>query len=788
MTDGHGERVDCGNVKGFAMRWLARAFVVLLACAPAVGAAVPSAGSLREPYFGAQATPAQALPGRDITVDLSNLDKDDRYYMTACKVWFASEPKQAASCPMERESPFKASIKITVPAPRGGDLDRLHWEVSYSAGDSVEGPSRPLQETDVVPFTILRVDVTTEPVVATPGEPLKVVFSTPTPNLQIHGCYATFAELTSECDSIPAANKEIEIAVPDHVPPGKPLDLTWVFNIVYTGSDPPLEDKDFGEIEVRIAPPPPQFGVSSSTAQPGMPLVVSFRSNTTGVTVDECAIEYQGRVPCSSADTAVITVPRDARVGSMLRIPWSLSYRSSRPDEQDDDDAGTLEIPVVVELERFTVTAQPSRGSPLDEITLTITPAFRGITIGGCMAFFPNDTGAKCQATDERWFVRTRVPAGTLPGSTLLRWGVASVDDAGEPLSDNGDLPFEVLPPRTTKSPTTTPSRNGPTTLPPTELPPTEESTTPAPTSTERPPAAFVARTDPEAAKPGGPVNLSVSALTPGTDITGCRAAFSGERVVPCDGAGDRWTAELTVPDDAEPGDLPLLWDVAARTGSDRGTIAYRVLGGDQSEAQFGVQVEPASVRPGEHVRVTHQTFDNSPAITGCTAGIAPGGVLADCTRTAAGWVTDVIVPKEAPPGTAILVWQVTYASAEAADTATADGRTSVGVLDAAQPETRSWWNRSLGVIWRAAAVILLGAAFIGGRILIRRVFSRIPPNPPRIPAEDPRMPDGVDVVAVLPPSPPLATVGEPDAAPRRLIRLVVRQPPPGIRVREEAL
>ncbi|GIE59807.1 hypothetical protein Aoc01nite_52090 [Actinoplanes octamycinicus] len=743
--------------------------MVLLGCAPAAVTqrepAGPVAVAPRAPHSDARATPDQALPGRSITVTVSGrggidvADPDggkaaDPWELTGCVVYFDGQDKE--------KCPDKAPFTVELEVPERGEL---HWEAFYENHES---------ETDVVPFAVLRLEVTADPEVVTPGQPLDVTFSISGGDARIGTCWATIAKVTGGCDKEPATSKAIRVVVPEDLPRGEERTVTWF--VTLEGPDGQPIDQKRSSLTVWVPFPPPAFDVSPSTAQPGLPLVVTFRSGTTGVDIDTCGITYHGEAPCSAAHTAMVMVPPDAPVGSVLSIPWTLTYRSARPHEEPGDDGGTLTVEVVAIPVRFTVTSQPGSGYPGQEVTLTIEPAEPDLTIVGCLAFFPNDDGDKGQATEERWLIRTHVPEGASPGATLLRWGVAAVNKAGKPAPDNGDLPFEVLA-SPTSPPTPRPSRETPTPLPTT----TTDAPIPLPTTTTDAPAPeFVARTSPEAARPGRPVRLTVTAVTPATTITGCRAGFGGTRAQPCDVNGGRWTATLTVPDDADPGDLPLLWDVDSATGPGQGTIAYRVLGGDPVVPQFGAAVEPASVRPGEHVRVTHRSYAGGPAITGCNAGIAPGGVLAACTSTAEGWITDVVVPDRAPPGTATLLWQVSYAGD--AGTATADGRTSIGVL-AGDDEPRSWWQKALGVAWRVGAVAAFGVVLIGGRALLRRLSDRLRRTPG---GDDTRLPDGVAVLAVPPAGPVPVALADPDTAPRRLIRLIVRRPPPAVRTPEE--
>ncbi|WIM94987.1 hypothetical protein ACTOB_007048 [Actinoplanes oblitus] len=753
-------------MEGFATRWLT-CVVVLLGFAPAPftrpasSLDVPAAAAA--PFAGARATPAQALPGRRTRVDLTVRETKEEWVISTCAVRF--DGQDAVEC----VAIDGRSASVSVDVPESGEL---HWEMTFTRGGiaTVKPPAvlrvePPAPESGIVPFTVLRVDGTTDPGIAEPGRPLDVTLAVNDAAVGLTDCHATFAGVTGECAPEAATTRTVRIVVPQDAPRGRQLTLTWTFTLRRDGED---FDKGDGHLRVWVAVAPPRFDVTPSTAQPGLPLVVTFRSGTTGVTVDTCALTYRGAAGCGAGHTAVLIVPATARVGGILRIPWTLTYRSTRPNEKPGSAAGTLDVEVVAVPVHFTVTAQPGSGYPGDEVTLTIGPAVPGVTIVRCLGFFPNQPGDTCQATDERWLVHTVVPDGTPAGATLLRWGVASVNEAGEPLVDDGDLPFEVLRKTgTTKSPTVAPATTPPIlpSLPVRDPSPAGKGGAPRP--------EFVARTEPEVAKPGQAVRVTITAVTPGTTVTGCRAAFDGGRIARCDGVGGRWTAMLRVPRSAEPGDLPLLWDVTSGAGAGQGTIAYRVLDRERADPQFGAAVEPASVRPGQHVRVTHRSYAGGPAITGCNAGIAPGGVLAACTRTPRGWVTDVVVPEGAPRGIATLLWQVTYAGQ--AGPGTADGRTGIGVL-AAEEEHESWWQKLWRMVWKSGAVALVGVVLIGGRTVLRRWSGRT-----RRDAGSTSLPAGVAVVAVLPAGPVAVSPGNPGAAPRRVVRLVVRHPPPAV-------
>jgi hypothetical protein len=193
----------------------------------------------------------------------------------------------------------------------------------------------------------------------------------------------------------------------------------------------------------------------------------------------------------------------------------------------------------------------------------------------------------------------------------------------------------------------------------------------------------YVAVTDPEVADPGQPVSVTVQPLTEGATITGCRAAFDGTDGATCRRAGGNWTAQLTVPDDAGPGDLPLLWDVTdSGGGGGGGTINYRVRGAGQPfpAPQVEVWLEPKQVRAGGQVTVTPRVFDEDVTITSCDVTYNPGGTMAPCRENPQGWAADVALPVNAPPGSGTLFWRVSYT--RAGESGSTDGDVTIPVLD----------------------------------------------------------------------------------------------------------
>ena len=695
------------------------------------------------------------LPDETVTVDFHT-----GIAVKVCGVSFADDPASMTKC--DDTNNEVRSATVTVPRVDPGAAN-LYWWVG-----PVEQDYTPTVLSGAVPFTVLGVEATVEPAVAEPGKPVTITLTGRPDKILITTCTMSLGTARAACEGNQAV-----LTVPTDAPPGGELPLSWEFGYSYD------KDKDKGQgkgertVPVRVGLPPPEFDVrpGTKTAAPGLPFVVTFISLTPGVTVTGCTLTYRTAAKCSRSGVAVVMIPPDIPAAGTVTLPWTLSFISTRPGEKPGSTGGALTIPVVAVQPRFTVTVQPGRAPPGDEVTVAIEPVDTGVTIVGCLAFFPHGREAVCQRSSRRWFTRARIPADALPGATLLRWGVASLAGERPAAADDGVLPFQVLAPvRPSTSTKTSPSPTPSTT-------PTSPSTSPAAGSSP----VFVAVTDPEAAEPGHPVSVTIQPLTTGTTITGCRAAFAGAVASACEQTGARWTTTVTVPDDARPGDLPLHWSVTARDGTRaEGTVTYRVLGsGPPPVPQFDVAPDPASVKPGGHVAVLHRPYDEGVAITGCGAAYTPGGTLAACRDTGRGWVADVVVPENAPPGTGTLFWQVAYARSGGATPGSADGEVGMAVLAVpAQKSTRL--GRLWAVAWRSGAGALGLAALIGLRA-VRRPFREWRDRHRRG-----ALPPGTAVTLYRPYGPARLAGGEDDDTPRRVIHLTVRRGPPRVVVRRE--
>jgi hypothetical protein len=727
--------------------------------------------------FSIRVSRVAGLPGESIEVEFHDAKESALYQ---CGVYDKSQPNLAANC-VDGANKVRTAT-VAVPRVPPGEVVELTWWIDPLY--QVYSPS-PLDGSFDV--TVLGVEATTQPEVATPGKPVTITLNGQPDGLRITSCTVELGGAEERCDGGRAT-----VLVPADTPPGSELPLSWKFDYAYGKNN----DKGRGEggRPIRVAPPLPEIEAQqeTETAAPGLPFAVTFISRTAGVTVTGCVLTYRPPARCNPSGVAVVTIPLDTPVDSTITLPWTVYYTSTRPGDGLLPVDGYLKIPVVAVQPRFTATEQPARARPGDEVTVTLEPVDPGVTIVGCQAFFPHGVGAFCQRSPKRWFARTRVPADAQPGATLLRWGVEALTADGRLAADNGVLPFQVLaagrPSKPTSAPTSSPT-SAPTSSPtsaPTSSPTSAPTSSPTSAPTSRaaePQPVFVAVTDPEAAEPGQRVSVTIQPLTAGTTITGCHAAFAGTDGSACEPSGARWTASVTVPDDARPGDLPLRWNVTARTGAGAGgTVTYRVLGsGPPPRPEFEIGLDPTSVRPGGHVAVTNRAYDEGVAITGCSAGYTPGGAMAACRDTGQGWVADVVVPENAPPGTGILYWQVAYA--RSGDIAPGSTNGSVGMAVLPPPtEQVAWLSRLWGIVWRGGAGALGLAALIG----LRAAAGPVRKWRERRRRDAGGLPEGVSVTVVRPFGPASATAADPDAAPRRVIRLTIHRGVPNIRLHEE--
>ena len=177
--------------------------------------------------------------------------------------------------------------------------------------------------------------------------------------------------------------------------------------------------------------------------------------------------------------------------------------------------------------------------------------------------------------------------------------------------------------------------------------------------------------------------------------------------------------------------------------------------------------------RPGRAGDASVQ--DRAVTITGCTVTYMPGGKTAGCRDSGRGWVADVALPDNAPPGSGTLAWKVAYT--RGGENGSTDGNVTIPVLQQEQSLLDKLW----AVGWRTGLGALGLAALIGVRAG-GRSWRRWREEHHRE-----QLPAGVSVALIRPYGPPSATTDEPDAPPRRVIRLTLHRGTPRVRLREEA-
>ncbi|MEV6344223.1 hypothetical protein [Actinoplanes sp. NPDC051851] len=562
-------------------------------------------------------------------------------------------------------------VTFTVPEKaRPGGLT-LIWHYWYRAHEGLiaEEGAKGERAAGKLEFEVLGAsfEVTPSASAGLPGTVITLSLRSAPAEVRITGCEARLLGATGSCGQ---DGRDWTITVPP--PDGtEPSELSWTIRYragqVFEGEAP-------GVREFAIEPwPPPVFDVTTDrkTIGPAESVVVTFASTTAGVTVDTCSVTLVARVPCDpKTKTATVRIPADRSPGA-AEMTWKLTYRTTRSGDQGDGAEGTVAVEVVTPPRQFVVTIEPAAAAPGEPLTLTFTSATEGVAITGCLAAFASTAGNRCRHSTRRWFAQTRVPEDAVPGTAVLRWGIAARNTAGAELSDNGALDYTVLAPPTVKPSRTTPTPTDRDQEEPTEQPTEQPTTEPTGVPTED----FAVTTDPESAAPGDPVVVAIAPVNPATEISGCTVAFSGHGDVSCRRSAGTWAATLTVPRRADPGILPLRW----RAGSRTGTVDYEVLGGSPAAA-FSVLPDPAAAPAGTTVRLAHTSLVEGVEITECSAGFSDDDMRA-CDRTPDGWVAELTIPASTPPGRTQARWRLAYQQTGGAGTATTNGLTLFEVL-----------------------------------------------------------------------------------------------------------
>jgi hypothetical protein len=687
--------------------------------------ALPPLAPLSAPVPAYQPTvkPAAALPGTSVTVTFPRDDPEGR---SRCGAEFAV-PDEIWRDPPDEYCGEGDDHPIELPVPAlGPQTIELRWIARFQKSRDR------LEAHDSIPFEVLAPDfeVHARPSSGSPKKQVEVTFQSPEERFHITGCSAGFAGSWKECDGDLTAHlvvPEIAVSIIDWrvTYTIDPPDSGPIIGLV-PAPDPSSPPEATGSIPFRVILPPkpdPEFDVVAkpSLAGPGDLVTVEFTSRTAGFDVASCSV---GPVACGGDDKAVVRVPADARAGSTISMPWHLAFSDASTDVRD----GKIQIQVQRPAEPcFTAAVEPAAAAAGQPVTVAFTSLCGGFNVVRCLVFFPSDLGGQCQRSRERWFARTTVPLGTPAGMTVLRWGVESRTDDGRLGADNNGIAYQVLPPPVRPPP-------GPTNPRPTR------SIEPGPQPSAGPPPRFVAMIDPEAAAPGEPVTAIVSPVESGVEITSCTVAFSRAAESSCRRTAGGWAAAVDVPADADPGALPLDWNVNSPSGGGGGTISYRVLGADElAPAAFQVLPDPGSVAPGDKLTVTWQSLVDGVTITGCGAGFSTQE-MTPCRPSEHGWAAELTVPKSTPAGLGSLFWRLTYGRAGAAAENNTDGLLTLAVVD------KPGWTWP-GLL-KAGGQLLLGGLALAALVGWRKVAERFRKRRPRAAEEDTENPDALQVVA----------------------------------------
>ncbi|WP_245674270.1 PT domain-containing protein [Actinoplanes rectilineatus] len=671
-------------------------------------------------------------PGDTVVVTFDDFAKGDGRYLAGCRVRFADDEDRFWECPASAEPgmivPF---VSATVPPGARTEPTVLHWRLDYRViSDVIEQEAVPdTSLTGQIPFSILRVDVAALPRTVAPGGTVTVGFTSRSAGLTVTDCTVRLGRRTVRCDGTSAA-----VTVPATAVQGRDLTLEWR----YTAREPdgtitrrPPDTP--GRLTVHVGLLDPEFSVtpSSTRAGPGEPFVTRFTSRTRGVTVDTCRVVVAGRdAACSPGGVAVVLIPPTVRDGSVLTAAWELSYTSSRAGEEPGIRRGTFPIRIVIAPPVVAVVVQPASAAPGEPVVVTLASLRPDVRIVGCQVAFAGDQGAVCPDSPTRWVARTRVPGGTAPGATLLRWAVSTTVGDGRPGVADGVIAFPVL------GPVVIPSR--PPVRPSTPPPPTDE---PTDSSTDRPTGSSTDR--PTGSSTDEPTDEPTDSSTDGQADGSTGGSTGGQSGGSTTTAGTTQTTKTT-----------------------------------ENPPLFDAHVDPESVVAGKQASVTLAAIDQNVEITGCRARFTVEGAETACSRTPGGnWTAVATVPEKAAPGIGTLHWAVDY-TLSGNTTQSADGLVTLGVL-APQPDSPSW----------LAALLRIGLAgvLLGGLVALKAGASRVRTKWRQAhPTQDPAPEGHVGAVLCAYPEKTNVTVSDPHAAPRQLIRIRVDRGRPTVRLREE--
>jgi hypothetical protein len=635
------------------------------------------------------------------------------------------------------------TVLLRVPPRRAAEMDVV-WEVTPKGDDVL-----PVPKEGVLPFRVLdpAFDVSVEPAQAHPDDHVTAHFRSRDDQVQILACAASIGPNRGSCDFT-----DDRWTARVRVPAGGD-ELTWTVTYGVGTEDEGSAD---GTLPFRVVPlPPPEFSVTAEqeTAAPGDPVTVHFVASTAGITIEDCAASFGMPVSCDDSGTAVLRVPSTATPGSTISLGWELSYTSTRTGEEPgrrSSKIAFLVAPIVVP--EFAVTVQPRAAAPGRPVTVVFTSLTKGVDITGCLAAFAHDAGAECRRSRDRWVARTTVPRDARPGSSLLRWGIASRDGSGKAGADNGVIEYEILRRPTPEPAVPTASADRPL-----------SSAAPSSAAPSAGPSSAGPSVGPSSAGPSSGLLSAVPLPVPLSDGPSSGPSSAG-------------------PSSAGPS--------AGPTGSpgspSPGVTRPPPVDEDELVAAFSVLPAPAAARAGEHVTVSQASLVDGVTISGCSAGFTPAG-MTPCRQTPQGWAAEVLVPKDIPVGRGTVQWNLVYQRTGSPGSGSTDGLLTFTVLGA-EPTAAGWGAKLLGTGGKVLLGTLALAALVGSRGVRRRLGGwrdRLRPNGTTAP-DEPSEPPGPRVVPMLHAERMAVHVTDAAAPPEHLIRITTRAPLPDPVVREE--
>jgi hypothetical protein len=488
--------------------------------------------------------------------------------------------------------PARESVtRLVVPATAAPGSMPVQWEYRYESGKETVRGTTPFEVLGRPPPPVFKVEPV--PANAEPGQQVAVRFTSETGGVTLRECAATVAGRTVSCDADFVATVAVPLGQPDGA---MPIDWTVRYD-----STRPGEAGDVGSgqvtVQVEIATPDFEVGMTPSEAAPDHWISVEMRSLTEGVRIVGCMAAFPSGPAgvCQSSEgrwLAEVRIPADARPG-LHNLRWGVFARTagggpvakngtvvfpvSPPEVEATEETTATPLfettqptplienttptpgpgrtttvadpPVLVELgpePEFVAAAEPPSATPGDEVTVVVSPVEPGVEVTDCLVTFPGQAGAACARSNGRWSATVTVPATAEPGRVPLRWGLTSKAADGTPDTGNGTIDYLVR------------QRGSP-----------------------RPPE-FAIRPQPAAARAGEHVTVSHVSLLDDVALTGCAVGFTEDRLAACHPAAEGWAADLAVPEGMTPGPGTLVWRAAyqraGQVGTADGRLTFTVL------------------------------------------------------------------------------------------------------------------------------------------------------------------------------------------------------------------